>query len=215
MTSLVGRLVGFLEWAATEFALHVCPLATTPDDLSWWWLWSGLWNENWQKKQKYSVNICPSANCPSQIPHDLTWAAAVGSQQLTAWDDIAIWDYTVPRVAWLCISWKSVWRTCHWSYQLQFCPSKAPIYSLLSCQQVRLPTYSGFFPPASACFVYISLAVRKGQMLQISRSVCNEKSTFWRCFQNMRMVSPGVKNFLLLHKFKFQPTLLGYLTGQC
>jgi hypothetical protein len=38
------------------------------------WMWSSRCNENWQEKPKYSEKPCPSALCPPQIPHDLTWA---------------------------------------------------------------------------------------------------------------------------------------------
>jgi hypothetical protein len=52
-------------------------------------MWSSRWNENWQRKPKYSEKTCPSATCPPQIPHDLPWArtraTAVGSWRLTAW----------------------------------------------------------------------------------------------------------------------------------
>jgi hypothetical protein len=35
------------------------PIVPAPDD-RWWWLWSSRWNENWQRKPKYSEKICRS-----------------------------------------------------------------------------------------------------------------------------------------------------------
>jgi hypothetical protein len=79
---------GWGEPESTWYVGHCWPIVLAPDD-RWWWLWSSWWNEDWQRKPKYSEKTCPSALCPPQIPHDLTWdrtrAAAVGSQRLTAW----------------------------------------------------------------------------------------------------------------------------------
>jgi hypothetical protein len=54
-----------------------------------WWVWNRWWNENWQRKPKYSEKTCPVPICSPQIPHGLTWArtraAAVGNRRLTAW----------------------------------------------------------------------------------------------------------------------------------
>jgi hypothetical protein len=46
-----------------------------------------LVNDDWQGKPKYSEKTCPVPLCRPQTPHAVrmrTWAAAVGSQQLTA-----------------------------------------------------------------------------------------------------------------------------------
>jgi hypothetical protein len=32
-----------------------------PQDDRWWWLWRNWWNEDWQRKQKYSEKTCTSA----------------------------------------------------------------------------------------------------------------------------------------------------------
>jgi hypothetical protein len=52
-----------------------------PDDRRWW-LWRNWWNEDWQGKPKYSEKTCFSATLSTTNP---IWAAAVGSQRLTAW----------------------------------------------------------------------------------------------------------------------------------
>jgi hypothetical protein len=36
----------------------------------WWWLWSNWWNEDWQRKSKYSEKTCPSATVSTTNP---TW----------------------------------------------------------------------------------------------------------------------------------------------
>jgi hypothetical protein len=43
------------------------------------------WNEKWQEKRSTRRKPAPVSLCPPQIPHDLTWAATVGSQWLTTW----------------------------------------------------------------------------------------------------------------------------------
>jgi hypothetical protein len=35
------------------------PIVPVPDD-GWWRMWSSQWNENWQRKPKYSEKTCPS-----------------------------------------------------------------------------------------------------------------------------------------------------------
>jgi hypothetical protein len=66
---------------------HSWPIVWGPED-RWWWLWSNCGmkidrgNINTQRKP------APAPFCPSQIPHDQTWAQTratmAGSQQLTA-----------------------------------------------------------------------------------------------------------------------------------
>jgi hypothetical protein len=53
----------FLGWGETESTWHVghyWPNVPAPDD-RWWWLWNIWWNEDWQRKPKYSKKTCPSA----------------------------------------------------------------------------------------------------------------------------------------------------------
>jgi hypothetical protein len=40
------------------------PIVPAQDDR--WWVWSSRWNENWQRKQKYSEKTCPSATLPTR-----------------------------------------------------------------------------------------------------------------------------------------------------
>jgi hypothetical protein len=48
---------------------HFWPIIPAPDD--WWgWLWSNWWNEDWQRKPKYSEKTCPSATLSTTNP---TW----------------------------------------------------------------------------------------------------------------------------------------------
>jgi hypothetical protein len=42
-------------------------LLSAPDD-RWWWLWSNWWNEDWQRKPKYSQNTYPSATLSTTNP---------------------------------------------------------------------------------------------------------------------------------------------------
>jgi hypothetical protein len=35
-------------------------IVPAPDD-SWWWMWSSRWNENWQRKPRYSEKTCSNA----------------------------------------------------------------------------------------------------------------------------------------------------------
>jgi hypothetical protein len=44
------------------------PIVPAPDGRLW--AWSSHWNENWQRKQKYSEKICPSATLSTTNP---TW----------------------------------------------------------------------------------------------------------------------------------------------
>jgi hypothetical protein len=44
-------------------------LVPASDD-RWWWMWSSLWNEDWQGKPKYSEKICPSTTLSTTNP---TW----------------------------------------------------------------------------------------------------------------------------------------------
>jgi hypothetical protein len=44
------------------------PIVPVPDDR--WWVWSSLWNENWQGRQKYSEKPYPSATLSTTNP---TW----------------------------------------------------------------------------------------------------------------------------------------------
>jgi hypothetical protein len=38
--------------------------------MTWWWVWSSRWNENWQMKPKYSEKTCPTATFSTTNP---TW----------------------------------------------------------------------------------------------------------------------------------------------
>jgi hypothetical protein len=49
------------------FCGHFWPTVQTPDD-RWGWLWSNLWNEDWQGKPKYSEKTCPSATLSTINP---------------------------------------------------------------------------------------------------------------------------------------------------
>jgi hypothetical protein len=48
---------------------HYWPIVLAPDD-RWWWLWRNWWNEDWQRKPKYSEKTCPSAILSTTNP---TW----------------------------------------------------------------------------------------------------------------------------------------------
>jgi hypothetical protein len=60
---------------ATEVGLgplycgHFLSIVPAPDD-RWGWLWSNWWNEDWQRKPKYSEETCPSATLSTINP---TW----------------------------------------------------------------------------------------------------------------------------------------------
>jgi hypothetical protein len=47
----------------------VWPVVPTQDD-RWWWMWSSLWNNNWQGKPKYSEKTYPSFTLSGTNP---TW----------------------------------------------------------------------------------------------------------------------------------------------
>jgi hypothetical protein len=55
----------------------------------WIWWWRNWWNDDWQGKPKYLEKTCHSAALSTTNPtcsvRTRTRAAAVGSQQLTAW----------------------------------------------------------------------------------------------------------------------------------
>jgi hypothetical protein len=60
------------------------PTVPAPDDRWWWWLWSNWWNENWQRKLKYSEKTCPSATLSTT---NSTWpdlGSKPSRQRLTA-----------------------------------------------------------------------------------------------------------------------------------
>jgi hypothetical protein len=62
---------------------HFWSIVPAPDE-RWGWLWSNLWNEDWQRKPKYSEKTCPSATLSTTNP---TWpdlGSAMGSQRLTS-----------------------------------------------------------------------------------------------------------------------------------
>jgi hypothetical protein len=46
------------------------PTVLAPDYRGVWSIW---WNENWQRKQKYSEKNVTIELSPPKIPHDLTW----------------------------------------------------------------------------------------------------------------------------------------------
>jgi hypothetical protein len=48
---------------------HFWPIVPTPDN-RWGWLWNNWWNEDWQRKPKYSEKTCPSATLSTTNP---TW----------------------------------------------------------------------------------------------------------------------------------------------
>jgi hypothetical protein len=50
-------------------AAIIWPIVPAPDDRLWW-LWSNQWNENWQRKPKYSERTCLSATLSITNP---TW----------------------------------------------------------------------------------------------------------------------------------------------
>jgi hypothetical protein len=47
----------------------IWPIVLAPDD-RWWWLWSNRWDENWERKPKYSEKTCPSITWSTTNP---TW----------------------------------------------------------------------------------------------------------------------------------------------
>jgi hypothetical protein len=47
---------------------NILPIVPAPDDR--WWAWNSRWNENWQRKPKYSEKTCPSATFSTT---KLTW----------------------------------------------------------------------------------------------------------------------------------------------
>jgi hypothetical protein len=64
--------LSFSGWGETESTWYVgcCwPIVPAPDD-GRWWLWSSLWNEDWQGKPKYSEKTCLSATLSTTNP---TW----------------------------------------------------------------------------------------------------------------------------------------------
>jgi hypothetical protein len=93
-TPVLFFFFSFLGWGGVRLSplgtwATVWPTLPALDDRWRWWVWSSRWNENWQRKLKYSEKLAPLPLCPPQIPHDLTWvrtrAAVVGSRRLTAW----------------------------------------------------------------------------------------------------------------------------------
>jgi hypothetical protein len=62
LVSWGGMRLSPLRASATNW-----PIVPAPDDR---WIWSSQWNENWQRKPKYSEKICPSATLPTINP---TW----------------------------------------------------------------------------------------------------------------------------------------------
>jgi hypothetical protein len=61
------------EWSPNRFTRHVghwMAYCTCPGWLWWWRIW---WNENWQRKPKYSEKTCPSATLSTTNP---TWPDA-------------------------------------------------------------------------------------------------------------------------------------------
>jgi hypothetical protein len=63
----------FLSWGGVRLSplgmsANILPIVPAPDDR--WWVWSSRWNENWQRKPKYSKKTCPSATLPTTNP---TW----------------------------------------------------------------------------------------------------------------------------------------------
>jgi hypothetical protein len=57
--------VGWEFW----YCGHYWPIVPVPDD-RWWRLWRNWWNEDWQRKPKYSEKTCPSATLSITNP---TW----------------------------------------------------------------------------------------------------------------------------------------------
>jgi hypothetical protein len=71
----VESVLGPLRTSATSGLLYVP---------RWLWRWRIWWNEDWQGKPKYSEKTCPNSTLSTTNPTCQTWAAAVGSQRLTA-----------------------------------------------------------------------------------------------------------------------------------
>jgi hypothetical protein len=72
----------------------------------WLWWWRSWWNEwFWQEKPKYSEKSCPDATLSTTNPtcqtRARTWAAAVGSQRLTA-SAMAHDPYMKQETWWYC-----------------------------------------------------------------------------------------------------------------
>jgi hypothetical protein len=59
---------GWSETESTWYVGHCCPIIPASDDR--WWLWSSWWNEDWQRKPKYSEETYPSATLSTTNP---TW----------------------------------------------------------------------------------------------------------------------------------------------
>jgi hypothetical protein len=56
----------FVRWDF-GYCGHYWPIVPSPDD-RWGWLWRNWWNEDWQRKPKYSENTCPSATLSTTNP---------------------------------------------------------------------------------------------------------------------------------------------------
>jgi hypothetical protein len=57
-------------WDWVHLVLRPLIAYCTAPDHRWWWLWSNLWNEDWQGKPKYSEKTCRSATSSTTNP---TW----------------------------------------------------------------------------------------------------------------------------------------------
>jgi hypothetical protein len=75
-------------WSLTGPTRHVGHQVTYCNCPEWLWRCRIWWNDNWQRKPKFSKKICPSATLSTTNP---TWpdgagtrAAVLGSQRLTA-----------------------------------------------------------------------------------------------------------------------------------
>jgi hypothetical protein len=89
----------FFGWAETEYTWPIVP---APDNR--WWMWSSRWNENWQRKPKYSEKSCPSATLSITNP---TWrnlgsnpGVTVGSRRLTS--SSMAWSHSMTEIRTLC-----------------------------------------------------------------------------------------------------------------
>jgi hypothetical protein len=135
----------FLNWYIGG-AVQLGPLGTAAYCASPGWLWwRNWWNDDWQRKPKYSETTCSSAALPTTNP---TWsartrtrAAATGSQRLTAWATarpkfmcyIYFREWTLRNViaaSWMVVRISSILFTV-WNKQsimgkrcLYVCPSK-------------------------------------------------------------------------------------------
>jgi hypothetical protein len=80
-TRLQGQPISIwtLVRQSTWYCRHYWPIVPAPDD-RWWWLWSNWWNEDWQRKPKYSEKTCPSASLSTTNPTRIDQGSNPGSR---------------------------------------------------------------------------------------------------------------------------------------